>query len=109
MFNKNWSNQIKKLLSSRGSDPLKMKISPYRDWAIVVGVFFVGFVFSLGFNIYISIKINQDDFFATSSKSNDEVVLNKEGLTKVLKELSDKEKIFNNTSTGRAVLVDPSL
>lgn len=109
MPKKDWTKQAKKLFSSKGVDPLKMEITPYRDWRIVVIAFFVGLVVSFGFNIYMSVRINSDSFFATSQKKDEGVTLNKSGLTKVVEEFAAKEEVFNKVKTEGIVVVDPSL
>lgn len=109
MLNKDWTKKIKKLFSSKGSDPMKMEFTPYRDWRIVAMSFFAGLVVSLGFNIYMSIEINRDNFFTATAKSGEEVTLNKEGLEKVLADFAGKEATFEKVKTEGVSVVDPSL
>ena len=109
MFKKNWSKEIKKAFSSRGVDPVKMELTPYRDWRILVSTFFVGLLVSFGFNVYISIKIDSDNFFTTAPKSNIGLTLNKEGLTKILTELDEKAALFEKAKTEGVAIVDPSI
>lgn len=97
------------MFSSKGADHLKMEITPYRDWRVVIGAFFLGLVVSLGFNIFMSININSDNFFATAPKSGGGVTLNKDGLTKILAELAGKESIFEKVKKEGVVVTDPSL
>lgn len=109
MFKKNWSKGLKKIFSTKGVDTLKMEIAPYRDWRILVSTFFVGLVASFGFNVYMSIKIDSDNFFATTPKSNSGVTLNEEGLTKILKELDEKSAAFEKVKNEGVAIADPSL
>lgn len=101
--------ELKKLFSSKGSDPMKMEFTPYRDWRIVAMLFFVGLVASLGFNIYMSIEINRDSFFTATQKGGEEVALDKEGLEKVLAGFAEKESTFEKVKTEGVSVVDPSL
>lgn len=94
---------------SKGSDPQKMEITPYRDWRILVGVFFLGVIVSFGFNIFMSMQISSDSFFTADKKSNSGVVLNKDGLSKTLDELAAKEAAFEKARTETISVVDPSL
>lgn len=109
MFKKDWFKKFKKISSSKGSDPMKMEISPYRDWRIVAMSFFAGLVVSLGFNIYMSIEINRDSFFTATPKSGEEISFNKEGLAKVLAVFAEKEALFEKAKTEGVTVVDPSL
>lgn len=109
MLKKDWSKRIKKIFSSKGVDALKMEISPYRDWRILVSTFFVGIVASFGFNVYMSIKIDSDNFFATTPKGNSGVTLNEEGLKKILVELDEKRAVFEKAKNEGVAIVDPSL
>ena len=103
------SKRFKKLSSSRGTDPLKMETTPYRDWRILAFTFFVGLVVSLGFNIYMSIGINSDSFFTVTPKSIAGVTLNKDGLDKILAGFADKQAAFEKARTEGVAVVDPSL
>lgn len=109
MFKKDWFKEFKKLFSSKGSDPTKMEVTPFRDWRIVVVSFFAGLAVSLGFNIYMSIEINRDTFFTTAPVASEGAVFNKEGLTKVLTGLAEREAIFEKTKKEGTPVVDPSL
>lgn len=99
---------LKKLTYSRGADALKMEITPYRDWRIVVVIFFMGLAGSLVFNIYMSIEINQDSFFALTPKSAGMVKFNEEGLAKVVAGLDEKAALSENVRTAGMQIVDPS-
>lgn len=109
MFKKDWTKELKKLSFSKGVDPFKMEITPYRDWRILAGVFFIGLVVSLGFNIYMSVEINSDNFFATVPKTGGGAELNKNGLAKVLAGFADKKAAFEKVRTEGIFVVDPSL
>ncbi|MBI5078212.1 MAG: hypothetical protein HZB11_02515 [Candidatus Yonathbacteria bacterium] len=109
MFKKDWVKELKKLSFSKGADTFKMEITPYRDWRVLAGVFFVGLVVSLGFNIYMSVEINSDSFFTTVPKNGDGVELNKDGLANVLADFADKKAIFEKVKTEGVSVVDPSL
>lgn len=109
MPKKDWEKTIKKLFTSRGVDTLKIEPTPYRDWGIIVGVFFLGLIVSLGFNVYMSMKINSDDFFVAPKSEANGPVLNKIGLEKVLTELSEKETYSLKVIKEGVSVIDPSL
>jgi len=109
MQKKDWNKEFKKLTASKGSDPSKIAASPYRDWRIVVAGFFIGLVALLGFNIYISFEINQDNFSLVTPKSDQGVSFNNEGLATVLEGLAAKETTFERLKIEGVPVVDPSL
>lgn len=109
MFKKDWSKELKKMAASKGSDPFKMEPTPYRDWRFLVMGFFAALILSVGFNIYMSIEINRDSFFTTTSKVEEGVSFNKEGLGMVLGNLAAKEAAFEKIRIEGVSVVDPSL
>lgn len=109
MLKKDWNKEIKKLTTSKGSDPFKVELTPYRDWRLLVMGFFVALILSVGFNIYMSIEINRDSFFTTIPKSEQGVVFKSDGLATVLEALAIKEAAFEKLRTEEVFVVDPSL
>lgn len=109
MPKKDWSKGIKRIFTSKGVDALKMEITPYRDWRILVSTFFVGLVASFGFNVYMSVKIDSDNFFATTPKGSSGMSLNEEGLKKILAGLDEKGAIFEKAKNEGVAIADPSL
>jgi len=109
MFKKDWNKIIKKSFSSKGRDTYKLEITPYRDWRFLVSAFFVALVVSFGFNIYMSVKINSDSFFPSTTGTRSTPELNKEGLARVIAEFEEKETRFEKAKTEGVSIVDPSL
>ena len=87
---------------------MKMEIAPFRDWRVIAFVFFVGIAVSIGFNVYMSIEINRDNFFTAPAKSGESTYLDKEGLERVLSELAEKDVLFEKARTEKSTVVDPS-
>lgn len=108
MIKNDWTKELKKLFASNGGDPMKMEITPFRDWMVIVIIFFIGLILATGFNAYMSIEINRDNFFTTTQKSGEAVIFNKEGLAKVLAGLAEKEALFEKARTEKSTVVDPS-
>lgn len=109
MTKKDWNAEFKKLIATKGSDKLRMELTPFRDWRVVVIVFLTALSGSIGFNIYISSEANRDAFFSAAPKSSGVTKFNEEGLKKVIKEIDDKYAQFEKTKTDQILLVDPSL
>ena len=109
MPKKDWKSEFKKLTYSKGVDKLKIEITPYRDWRIVVIVFFIVLVSSIWFNTYVFIEINRDTFFEAAPKSSGVVKFNEEGLTKVIAGLDEKRATFEKAKNEGVAIVDPSI
>lgn len=109
MQKRNWKAEFKKLTYSKGSDPLKMEITPYRDWRILVIAFSLGLIFSVGFNIYMSIEINRDSFFASATKAVGVIKFNETGLADVMVNIDEKAALFEKAKTERVTIVDPAI
>ncbi|MDD5152588.1 MAG: hypothetical protein PHS95_01120 [Candidatus Pacebacteria bacterium] len=109
MPKKDLTKNFKKLFSSREADSSRAEITPYRDWLIIVIVFFVGIVASVLFNIYLSMQINSDSFSVAGQKNPEGLKLNHKGLTEVLDNFSAKETAFEKLKTEGVTVVDPSL
>lgn len=105
----NLEAELKKLTYSKGTDALKMEITPYRDWRIVVIVFFVGLIASFSFNLYISININRESFFDVPMRSGGVTKFDEEGLAKTITTMDEKAIRYEAAKNGPMTLVDPSL
>lgn len=99
---------IKKYVSFGGADAAKIETTPYRDWKIVAVGFFVFLVASLAFHTYMSVQINNDNFFTATPVKKEGLIFNKTGLKAVLTVLSAKEQILSGVATTTTSAVDPS-
>lgn len=109
MLKKDWKAKFKKLTYSKGVDALRMEITPYRDWRIVVIIFLTALMASIVYNTYVFIEINRDTFFTAVPKSSGVVKFNDEELTKVIAGLDEKSAIFEKVKNEGVAIVDPSL
>lgn len=105
---KNLDARIKKMFATKGSDPAKIEITPYRDWRIVVVVFLCGILISFGFNVYLFMGINEDNFFGTTIKKEEVVIFNKEKLLIVLEGFKKKEEVSEALKKVATPTIDPS-
>lgn len=106
MFKKFWSNNIK---NSNEADSAKMEITPFRDWKIILMVSLVGFMVSLGFNIYMSLQLSQEKFFSVKRNVEPGVVFNSYALSLVLENIAKKEGDFERIKIEGVSVPDPSL
>lgn len=106
---KNWQQAVKNIFKSSVEDMEKMEITPYRDWRIVVVVFFAGLIASLAFNTYVFMGVNQDNFFGDTAIQDEVVGLHQEKLSVVLKEFNMKKAAFETLTKESVSVVDPSL
>lgn len=116
MIKKDLIKRIKNFLSLRGitsllrgSDSSKMEIAPYRDWRILGVGFFIIFLLSFGFNMYILYEVNRDNFFVVPEIKSQGVLFNREGLNRVLNTITTRESIFEKLKTETMKVNDPSL
>lgn len=109
MVNKKWANNIKKITTTKGTDPLKMGITPFRDWKRVVTYSFGGLIISLGFNIYMSFQINHERFFSVEKAIESGVAFNSEALSQVLNDIAKKEENFQRIKVEGVSVADPSV
>ena len=109
MLKKNWNKEIKKITASKGVDPYKLEITPFRDWKILIAYSFAGLIISLGYNIYMSFQINRESFFAVENKTEGGAVFNSVALSEVLKNIADKESNYERIKTEGLPVFDPSL
>ncbi|HAS84701.1 MAG TPA: hypothetical protein DCS23_01325 [Candidatus Yonathbacteria bacterium] len=109
MQKKDWKAEFKKLTYSKGSDALKMEITPYRDWRILTILSFVGLVLAGSYNVYVMIQINRDSFYVAPPKSAGVAKFNEEGLAKVITSIDEKATNFEKAITEIRATVDPSL
>lgn len=94
---------------SRGADALKMEITPYRDWRIIVIAFFSGMAVALGFNIYMSKQISGDGFVTATSGATNMIKFDAAGLEKAITTINSKEALFEKVKNEGVATVDPSI
>lgn len=105
----NIEEEFKKLTTTKGVDPQKQEIAPYRDWRILVVTFFVGLAVSFAYNIYMAVQINKDSFFATEARPAGVTKFNDVDLAKVITVMDQKAALFEKTKTENISIVDPSI
>ena len=106
---KKLDQKIKKMFATKGNDPTKIEITPYRDWRIVVIIFLWGIFVSLGLNVYLFMRINEEDFFGASVKKEEIITFNTEKLLTVLEGFKKKEEISEALKKAPTPIIDPSL
>ena len=99
---------LKKFTFSKGEDSSKGMFKPYRDWKILVIVFFVALIISIGLNTYLSVQIIDNNFLTASIPTNSGPVLDRDGLTKVLSDFAAREAFLANPNATTSPVVDPS-
>lgn len=109
MTKNNLLKSLNKIKSSKGVDPTKIEITPFRDWRIIIIVFFVGIVISISLNMYMLTKISSDSFFTIETKNEDVIRFKKEGLDQAINLLTEKEALFEEAKIENITVIDPSL
>jgi hypothetical protein len=86
--------------------------SQYRDWTVVLYVFFTIFIFTVFFAIFSYFEIkNKANYFGIDP---DLVVvsekrINKEALTSMIDKMGEREKNFNQLKNSKPKVEDPSI
>lgn len=90
-------------------DPEKLEISPHRDWAIAVSIFFVALATVAGAGLYLFVQISSGEIFSVK-KLEDETVRNIDVglLRQVLTEYSQKEQEIESLLEQQPRIADPS-
>lgn len=101
-------NIVKNIPLTRDIDPGKVVIAPYRHWMILVSIFFVAFVVSAVFAVYLFMGVRNESLFVDTTPKDVGVKLDVEKLEQVIKNFSTKEETSNNLKAGKGALVDPS-
>lgn len=109
MPKKDWSKEIKKMTATKGVDPYKMEITPFRDWKILVAYTFAGLIISLGYNVYMSFQINHESFFSVEKAAEGGAVFNSKALSEVLENIATKEANFEKIKKEGVPVSDPSI
>lgn len=109
MMKKDWSKEIKKLVSSPGVDKEKKEATPSQDWRVIVLAFTIVFILSLAFHGYLFMKVNDDSLFAVTVKNDEPVAFNKENFERVLGVFDQQDAMFEKLKNEPAMAVDPSL
>lgn len=115
MLKKGLTKKTKISLSLKGitslwgdTDSSKIEIAPYRDWRIVGICFFVAFLISFGFNMYLLFEVNRDNFFIIPETKSQGVSFNREGLNRVLDLITTREATFEKLKEETVKVIDPS-
>lgn len=106
----NFKNLTPKISQLFDRDKLKTPLKPYRDWAILLTVFFLILIILSAGNVYLFKQINKKRFFTkeTSIRENVEM-LNTEVLTETIGLFNKKTEEFEKLRNQKPDVVDPSL
>ena len=104
-----FKKRIKKLFKTRGKDVLKNLTNPYRDWKLLLSIFFVMFVVLVAVNAFLFIKINEEDIFSKEDIPMEKIeMLDTGALAQAIDFFSKRGEEFNNRVRKKPEIVDPS-
>ena len=110
MAKMNFKKIIKKFFQIHGKDKLKILKRPFRDWGVLLVIFFTLLIFIALANAYLFIQINKEEIFAKERAPEEEIeVLNVEGIKKTIDFFDKREENFNGLLKQKPIIVDPSL
>jgi len=105
-----FKNMIKIFPRSRGKDKTKIQFKPGRDWAVLLGIFFLLLIFVAAANTYLFIQINTDQIFTQKRTTGEEIeMLDTETLKSTIELFDARSENFDNLLKQKPSIVDPSL
>jgi len=106
----NYKNIIKNFSRSRGKDKSKIEFNVYRDWSVLLVIFFIFLIFIAVVNMYLFTVINKEEIFAKEISGDEEIeMLNVENLKSIMEFFNKREENFNKLIEQKPDIVDPSL
>ncbi|GMQ95171.1 MAG: hypothetical protein BMS9Abin13_283 [Patescibacteria group bacterium] len=102
---------LQKVTDYWDKDSLKLTLTPYRDWGILIVAFFIFIAIASTAHSYLFIKIkNQQIFFEEASGEILEMeVLDTERLRSTVEFFDKKEETFQRLLIEKPSIIDPSL
>jgi hypothetical protein len=105
----NLKNIIKKVSRVRGKDKLKAQIRPYRDWVVLLVIFFILLTFLAVVNVYLFTIINKEEIFAEQRPAGEEVeMLDTDTLKSTIEFFDGRSENFDKLLKQKPGVVDPS-
>ena len=84
--------------------------SQYRDWRMILSVFFSLFVLAIILAlISYNITRNENNYMGERSATSSDNGINKEVLTSVITKMEEREKNFEKLKNSKPVISDPSM
>jgi len=106
----NFKNPIKSIFKSKGKDKSKIQFNVYRDWGILLSLFFVLLIAVAVISIYLFIQINEEKIFVKQRPVGEEIeMLNVEKLGSVIKVFNNRSENFENILKNKPEIIDPAL
>lgn len=92
-----------------GTDRSKMEITPFRDWRVLVIVFFIALLGVFGFNGSLFLRINTDSFVTGGLPETNIAPLENNKLDNAVKEITKRSEKFEKLRKEKPTYIDPSL
>jgi len=106
----NFKNITKKFPRGRGKDKSKAEFRVYRDWGILLAVFFILLVFVATANVYLFTTINKEGIFAKERPVEEEIeMLDVDTLKSTIEFFGNRTENFDKLLEQKPDIVDPSL
>lgn len=91
-------------------DKGQVGIEPFRDWGLLLSLFFALLLIVGGIHFYMFLQISHDEIFqASGEQAGVTKQLNEKGLSEVLIIYNGKKETFDTLKTNPPKVVDPSL
>ena len=99
-----------KITSFLGRDKQKQEVNPYRDWLILVVLFFTLSLLAVWLGFYLFIQMNNGSFFLSEDNVPlSQRTIDKRLLLQIIEDFDIKAKIHQELLETRPIVVDPTL
>lgn len=100
---------VEKFFAKQDRDKLKIEITPYRDWKILVKVFFVVLVVLVATHVYVFVQLSNDTLFAQKDVTDTVITFNKDRLLQTVDYYDAKEATYREILETKPSVVDPAV
>lgn len=106
----NLKNSIKSIFNRKGKDRSKVQFNVYKDWVILLTLFFILLVAVAAVNVYLFTEINKDEIFIKQRPAGEEIeMLDSDKLEEVIEVFDNRSENFNNLLKDKPDVIDPAL
>ena len=100
---------IQEILKKWDKDRLKILFTPYRDWEVLLIIFFTSLIFLVIVNVYLFIYYNNSENFVKITEDEEKVeTMNVKELERMIDIFKNKENNFSKFLKEKPDIVDPS-
>jgi len=98
-----------KITGFLGRDKQKQEVNPYRDWLVLVVLFFILSSMAVWLGLYLFIQVNSGSFFPSEENAPlSQRTIDKRLLLQIIEDFETKAKTHQELLETRPVVIDPA-